>query len=360
MANQGNTNKANSSSKFMSYFYKTVQPVTLSIEKMRQKYFNLFKVYATVATCIWLVLLLFFAQPIFAGNVTQENLAFIFVGSGFFFVVFIALPYSFLRSNYSNNAKKTILPVLLQYWGEFYYHPAYNLGYKLYTMLENKKRAKGFGDEFSKGIQYSDISINDFVLERLLYFDNLTYDDEIIGIFNDIRVEFSELETYYITRDSKGRTSKHTTFDGMVFSAKLNKKFKGTTALSYENIDKNRLASTRYMDRQERFEDVILEDPEFTKRFKMASTDQIEARYIFTTAFMERFMKVAQRYNYRVKAIFIDENVHILIDTLGKNWFEFSLSKPCTNFTSYQEFLTDFTGLLSIVDTLKLSEDAVL
>lgn len=360
MTNQENTDNANSSSKFMSYFCKTVQPLTLSIEKMRQKYFNLFKIYATIATCIWLVLLFFFSQPIFAGNITEETLVPVLVGSVFFFVIFVVIPFSFLKFIYSNTAKQTILPTLLKYWGEFFYQPSYSFAFSLYTMIKYKKGWKWLWDDFTKENKRSDISISNYVLAKLLNFDSVSYDDKIIGSFKDVRVEFCELETSYTTKDSKGNSSKHTTFDGVVFSAKLNKKFKGITALSYGHLDKNRLAYAEHTDCKKHFADVVLEDPEFTKRFKMASTDQIEARYIFTTAFMERFMKVAQKYNYKVRAIFLDDNVHILIDTGAKNWFEFSLSKPCTNFSSYQEFLTDFTGLLSIVDTLKLSGDAVL
>lgn len=360
MTNQENTNNANSSSKFMSYFYKTVQPLTLSIEQMRQKYFNLFKIYAMVTICFWIIWLFFYSHPIFLGNITQENLVQIFVGNGFFFIFFIVIPFSSLKSIYSNTAKQAILPAILKYWGEFYYQPVFSFAFNSYKMIRYKKNLKWFWAEYTKENKRSDISISNYVLAKLLRFDNVAYDDKIIGSFKGLRVEFCELETSYKTKDSKGNSSRHTTFDGVVFSANLNKKFKGITALSYEYLDKNRLAYAEHSDCKKHFEDVVLEDPEFTKRFKMASTDQIEARYIFTTAFMERFMKVAQRYNYRVKAIFIDENVHILIDTRGKNWFEFALNKPCTNFSSYQEFLTDFTGLLSIVDTLKLSEDAVL
>ena len=103
-------------------------------------------------------------------------------------------------------------------------------------------------------------------------------------------------------------------------------------------------------------QDVYLEDPMFAKRFKMCSTDQIEARYIFTTAFMSRFMKVAETFNYKLKAIFIDNNVYILINA-DKNWFELPFFKSCTDATNYKEFLVDFSRLISIVDVLKLNQN---
>lgn len=360
MANQENSNKANSSSKFMSYFYKAVQPVTLSVENMRQRLFNSFRMYFIVVVLGYFFLFSPLFKTVFAGNISEDTIVSIFVGSVFYFLILGVLPFTFLKSIYSNRAKRTILPIILKYWGNFSYQPSYSFAFSVYTMITSKKDWKWLWGEFAKENKKSDISINNYVLGKLLHFDDVSYDDKIIGTFKDTNIEFCELSTSYTTRDSKGNSSKHTTFDGIVFSAKLNKKFKGITALSYERLDKYRLAYAEHTESKKHFDDVVLEDPAFTKRFKMASTDQIEARYIFTTAFMERFMKVAQKYNYSVKAIFLDDNVYILIDTRDKNWFEFSLSKPCTNFTSYQEFLTDFTGLLSIVDTLKLSDDAVL
>ena len=198
----------------------------------------------------------------------------------------------------------------------------------------------------------------------------------------------------------------------------MNKNFKGITILSYDNIDKRRaehpvigvkaigsmqladalsfgqqianmgsaikdvkdtvkslqgktpeeaeaLIREKYGDNQPKtgknqekvsFQDVFLEDPLFTRKFKLCSTDQIEARYIFTTAFMSRFMKIAEKFNYRVRAVFINNNVYILISS-AKNWFEIPFFKSCSDPNNYKEFLNDFTRLLGIVETLKLNQN---
>lgn len=39
------------------------------------------------------------------------------------------------------------------------------------------------------------------------------------------------------------------------------------------------------------YEEVKLEDVEFSKQFFVDSNDQVEARFLLTTAFMERFKK---------------------------------------------------------------------
>ena len=210
-------------------------------------------------------------------------------------------------------------------------------------------------------------------------------------------------------RDREGKTSyqKRTTFKGVVFSATMNKKFKGLTVLSYSNIDKNRAQyphvtkkeigtmnltdvlnfgrqvadvvdlvkeyqqgkSKEELEQQaknsslaqkavktEPLQDVMLEDPMFNKKFKMCSTDQVEARYIFTTGFMERFMKMGECFNYKIKAIFLDNNVYILIDQ-RKDWFQIPFFKSGLDPANYKQFLIEFSRLLSIVEVLKLNQN---
>ena len=129
-----------------------------------------------------------------------------------------------------------------------------------------------------------------------------------------------------------------------------------------EKYGENQADNNKYGNCSE-FEDVFLEDPLFTSKFKLCSTDQIEARYIFTTAFINRFMKIAEKFNYKLHAIFINNNVYILIDTgrgfqlKQKNWFEIPFFKSCSDAQNYQDFLNDFSRLLGIVETLKLNQN---
>lgn len=103
-------------------------------------------------------------------------------------------------------------------------------------------------------------------------------------------------------------------------------------------------------------QDVMLEDPEFRDMFSVYSNDQVEARYILTTAFMERFKKMEKSFNGGIKAIFIDNKIYILVDD-RKNWFEIPFFKSATDINNYKEFINDFTKLLAIIETLKLNEN---
>ena len=185
----------------------------------------------------------------------------------------------------------------------------------------------------------------------------------------------------------------------------MNKKFKGLTVISNESESKNRMANHHRINfasgkasdqlstllaigahlaeaasnleefqekakqaekqnkenlptvlRNLKIDDVNLEDPQFRNRFKVYSSDQIEARYILTTAFMERFMKMAESFNYKVKAVFVDENIYVLVKD-RKNWFELPFFRSCTDLNNYNEFLNDFSRFLAIAQTLKLNQN---
>lgn len=415
----------NNANNFMNYFNSKVLPITNNIEGYRSK--------LLIGSIIWAVVVagfpvLFSFLVLFSGGTLTDKLSIIAC-----FLVPAALavcaPVFYARKIYAMFFKEKIIPVLLGFWGNYTYVPPINLVTAIYKAFKNKSGFNGFWTELRRD-KKTNISVNPSVLARLLRFSSIEYDDKIVGKHNDVAVEFAELTTSYITtsHDSEGKnkSSKHISFKGVVFSAKLNKNFKGVTLVSFDNIDKKRamhptiganaissmsltdalnfgtqladaagavkdmVNTAKEMQNQGKsqeeiqaamaekygkntnvpveknqqplkFDDVHLEDPLFNRKFKMCSTDQIEARYIFTTAFLSRFMKIAEGYNYRLHAVFMAENVYILIDTRGffgsKNWFEIPFFNSCKDPKNYQEFLNDFTKLLSIVDTLKLNQN---
>lgn len=423
--NQQKTN--NNANNFMSYFNSKVLPLTADIEKYRSKIF--------IGVIIWAVFV--FAVPLLfsivvllsKGPITEKimPLAIILIPAA----AAVYIPLFFVKKIYGMFAKEKVIPALLGFWGNYTYVPPMNPISAIYKAVKNKTGFGGFWAELRKD-KKTNISVNPTILARLLRFSSIEYDDKIVGKHNDVDIEIAELQTSYTTtgrsRDGEKTSSKHTTFSGIVFSAKLNKKFNGITLVSYDNIDKKRglrptigaqeISSMSLTDvlnfgtqladaagavkdmvntaqemqnsgkspeeitaaMEEKYgknkniaageeqtslklDDVHLEDPLFNRKFKMCSTDQIEARYIFTTAFLNRFMKIAESYNYRLKAMFIAENVYILIDSRSattfnrKDWFEIPFFKSCKDPKNYQEFLNDFTRLLAIVETLKLNQN---
>ncbi len=393
MENQAQSVQKNAkkSQQFVDYFNQNIVPRAQELESTREKFVNIVKIWSIIVAGITLVLAIAVIPPkITSVEALYAPLLVIAIGC-----IVGYTPVEFIRRVFSYNSKKKILPSLLSFWGKFSYIPPVNFYVAIYSAIKNKTGVAGFIQEITKD-KTSNISINHAILKRLLDYNDVRYDDKIVGIFNDIKVELCELETAIVRRDSKKGTSRQTTFKGVIFSAVMNKKFKGMTAISNTNLDINmldhprigfdnfnatdilnigkQLIQTAYdkkqliqknneLEKEEqeikelpRSKEVRLEDPVFRQHFKVYSTDQIEARYILTTAFMNRILKLGEAYKWKIKAIFINNNIYILID-VRKNWFEMPFFKSSIDINNYKEFLNDFTKLLAITEILKLNQN---
>jgi len=101
---------------------------------------------------------------------------------------------------------------------------------------------------------------------------------------------------------------------------------------------------------------IKLEDPEFARQFEVYSEDQVEARYLVTPAFMERFKKLNMAFGTnKAKCAFYDDKVMFAIST-GKNLFEFgSLFKTLNNLQNIG-FFNELFSILDMIDYFKLNE----
>ncbi|MCD7879400.1 MAG: DUF3137 domain-containing protein [Candidatus Gastranaerophilales bacterium] len=101
---------------------------------------------------------------------------------------------------------------------------------------------------------------------------------------------------------------------------------------------------------------VHLESPEFEKLYDVYSTDQIEARYLITTAFMQRLVDLEKKGFKGLNISFEQGNVNIAIPSY-KDWFEVSLLKSAYDIDNYRSILIEILNLLSIIDSLKLDKN---
>lgn len=101
---------------------------------------------------------------------------------------------------------------------------------------------------------------------------------------------------------------------------------------------------------------VHLEDVKFAKKFKVFSEDEVEARYLVTTAFMERFLNLTTSFGTKkAKCVFYKNKVMFAIST-RKNLFEFgSLYKSLDNPKNI-EFFNELMSILDMIDYFKLDE----
>lgn len=108
---------------------------------------------------------------------------------------------------------------------------------------------------------------------------------------------------------------------------------------------------------EEILNEIKLEDPEFSTKYKAYSSDQVEGRYLITPAFMERFNNIETAFGTnKVKCSFHDNSLMFAIST-NKNLFEignlfYSLENP----KQLEVFFNELTSIFMLIDYFKLNE----
>ena len=190
----------------------------------------------------------------------------------------------------------------------------------------------------------------------LMGVDRYRGDDYIEGKIDSTHVEFSEVHAEYRTRDSKGRTSYHTIFKGLLFSADFNKHFNVKTYVLTDVAEKmfGFLGTKLQKMNKWRGELVKLEDIEFEKEFAIYSGDQIESRYILSPSLMERILSFRQKTKKRIQMSFVDSRLYVTVP-YRKNLFEPKLFGDIVDFKNIEEYHNDLNLVLDLIKTLKLN-----
>ena len=108
--------------------------------------------------------------------------------------------------------------------------------------------------------------------------------------------------------------------------------------------------------KEEKFEKAKTEDIVFDKRFKIHAQDQIEARYLITTGFMERLNELKLAFGTKnIKCSFFDDKIMIAIQT-NRDLFEIgSLYKPCPTNEDIKRFYHEMLAIQKLITHLKLT-----
>ena len=111
------------------------------------------------------------------------------------------------------------------------------------------------------------------------------------------------------------------------------------------------------------FEKVELEYEKFNKKYdvwveknQMGGSGQIEARYLLTTAFLDRFMQIQTSFRVsNIKCSVYDDSLLILLGT-KKDLFEMNhLFGKIDDISQYQNLFNEFSSVLSFIDILNIS-----
>lgn len=213
-------------------------------------------------------------------------------------------------------------------------------------------------------------------------------DDVIIGLDKGCNFVISESELQHSEGSGKSRRTV-TDFKGLVVKIQMKKNFTGKTVVGAKDC----------VSKKHGFDKVELESVEFMKYRDVYSTDQIEARYILTTSFMEHLENLydnfcnersiaAQKTNNvvpkkqklsknkssfavsvggftisdgginlsrgLVSASFCDGFVYLFIPTY-ENFFEVDINNTLLNPDNYYKIYNELDSILSVIEYLNLN-----
>lgn len=274
----------------------------------------------------------------------------------------------------------------------------FNFNGKFVTELKNvcmRRVLKAFGD-----IEWepkTDIVTDNQLVRSDLFgiFNTRSSDDAFRGSYKDVKFSVCETELLYITGSGKSKSVQQV-FNGVVINFEANKHIKNKTIIATkgDNNIKGRncvvggivlaIAAQAVTDLstwwfyvgfaaiigvigfcvsklipkdKEILNEIKLEDPEFNKKYRAYSSDEVEGRYLITPAFMERFNNVKTAFGAKkIKCSFYDEDLMFAI-TSSKNLFEIgnlfhSLNSP----QAMTVFFEELVSILLLVDYFKLDE----
>jgi len=187
--------------------------------------------------------------------------------------------------------------------------------------------------------------------------DRYRGNDLVSGAIDGVTLRFSDVHAEYVTRDSKGRSSWHTIFQGLFIVAEFNKHFKGETVVlpdRAESLFGSWLGSWLQSKNLSREELVKLDDPGFEKAFVVYGTDQIEARYILTHAMMQRLLDFKKRSGEELFVSFRGEEIHLAVS--GGDRFEPAIFHSLLDYRQAMAYIATLKLAIGIVEDLKLNE----
>ena len=222
----------------------------------------------------------------------------------------------FLLKHYKAKAKKIILPQLLSFMGDFK---------QINLSIENQ-------DEEIKNIKN---------LKLIKSFNRWKFDDCINGKYKDLDIKIRELDLKEVTGYGKSKRVKQI-FKGILIKCPSFKNFDGFTLVTNEKF---------FFKPGEK---ISLEDVQFEKYFDVYGSNQIESRYLLTTAFIKRIVEIRNLPNLKnIKMSFENNSIYIAVPST-KDWFEIPIWKKANKISNYRAIVLELLSILSIIETLKL------
>ncbi len=320
MAEKRNTDQLRAG--FENFYQTVLEPEFSGIEASRKKYLRFF----IIGLLIIFVILPAICAGLFWLFLQQNNGEYHYhgdlpLGTIFFALLVLIAIVSSPVFFYKRKAKNRVMPEFIKYFGDFEY-------------------------------AFMNCIDDDTIRKSLLFDEYNTHlgDDYFCGCFQEVGMVISEEKLQFAEQHEKG-VSIQKVFNGILILLEMNKNFAGKTVVLKDKGIFNAFNQMKGLQK------VALEDSLFEKEFEVYSNDQLEARFLLTTAFMERMLKVRKAYkSHKLQFSFFDNKLLIAIDC-KKNMFEStSLFRKTTDRQLINETFEQFISVMAIIELLKLNQ----
>lgn len=313
---------------FERFYTEHLLPIAQVTEKIRQKYLHyfifgcLFAFVTVPAIILWIINY----QEQLRTQPVQDDWK---IPAAYFLIMLIIAVAASPLYLYRKKSKNQLMPEFIKYFNGFSYQ---------------------FEGTINSAIVQKSRLIGDY--------NSHSGDDYFSGTYKNVEMIVSEEEFEKVTATyNNGKRQEHrsTVFDGIIILLSMNKDFSGQTVVFQDKGLLNKVVSfTRNLSG---LETIRLEDSVFEKEFEAYGSNQVEARYLLTTAFMERMLKLREAYKAnRIEFSFFDNRLFITLKT-SKNMFEAtSLFKSCLERKLIDETFNQFLSIMAIIDILKLDK----
>jgi len=182
-------------------------------------------------------------------------------------------------------------------------------------------------------------------------YDRASAEDHVLGEVDGVPFELAEAFLEKKVRRDK-RDDYDLVFRGLVARYAFPKRFAGRTIVRGDRGFLNALGDAGAVG-----ERVHLEDPRFEERFDVFSSDQVEARYLLTPAFMERLVRLADASDGPMQAAFDGNDLLLVIDGRRGYFAQPSPWKDLRQSNHIRSFVEDIAFIREIAETLKLDAE---
>ncbi len=136
-------------------------------------------------------------------------------------------------------------------------------------------------------------------------------------------------------------------FDGVILKIASVKTFTSHTLIKPDSLVKMTTVNLNHTE---------LEDVVFEKKYDVYSNDPVDARYLITTAFMERLNNINSVFEAKkLSCAFYQNSVYIALETKKELFAPCNLKKPIDDASAFVEIFQEIISVYRLIEHLKLS-----